>query len=391
VWHFQNNGLNDLPNFTLMSKNLFQSSQLDFGTGAAPSVVDADADGLMDIVVTNKLSYQNGTSLPSRAALLRNVGTASNPAFELVDSNWQNLAALNVRSLHLAFGDLDGDGDTDAVTGMEDGYLRVLSNTAGVGQPLNLVPDAENLSQSVGPVIDIGQNSTPQLFDLNSDGLLDLLVGEKNGNINYYANTGSTSGALFSLVEDSLGDVIANQSFGINGYSVPHFYRKPNGQLALLVGSETGYLSAYENIDGNLNGTFSLVSNAYGDWREGDRSAIVLHDFTGDEMPEMIYGQIGGGLGYYAGIPVGVEELLLSNLNMWVYPNPSNEWANVVLSDDALVKLFDLRGSEVYSAFLKSGVNTLPTAALADGMYLLSAQSKNAIASYRLIIRHEGH
>jgi hypothetical protein len=386
VWFYDNTGLNDLPDFQLVQKNFLQDNQLDFGTGAAPSVVDADADGLMDIVVTNKLSYKNGVALPSRAALLRNVGSAQVPAFELADSNWQNLSALNVRSLHLSFGDMDGDGDQDGIAGMEDGYLRLLVNVAGPNQPINFVPSAQNLTEGSGLLIDVGQNSTPQLFDLSGDGVLDLLVGEKNGSVNYFANTGSALEASFTLVEDTLGDALANQSFGINGYSVPFFYKKPNGSTALLLGSETGFLSAYENIDGNLSGTFQLISNAYGNWHEGDRAAVALHDFTGDAMPEMIYGQIAGGLGFYAGIPVGVEETSVDELDVTLYPNPAQDALHVALKTDAQVAVFDLQGRQVLRAFQKVGVAIYDLHELASGIYVVTTTSEKSRSAQRLVI-----
>ena len=59
--------------------------------------------------------------------------------------------------------------------------------------------------------IDIGAASAPTLFDYNEDGLLDLFIGEYEGNINYYENIGSKELSKFELSEDSIFGLFVNE------------------------------------------------------------------------------------------------------------------------------------------------------------------------------------
>ena len=45
---------------------------------------------------------------------------------------------------------------------------------------------------------DVGDSSTPTFFDLDGDGDLDLVVGEYEGNFNYFLNESTTSTISFT-------------------------------------------------------------------------------------------------------------------------------------------------------------------------------------------------
>ena len=75
----------------------------------------------------------------------------------------------------MTFGDVDGDGDSDMIVGHSEGSLIYFQNLAGVGNPCIFV-----LSQVNYQSIDVGDNAVPQLIDVNRDGKLDLLIGEKS-------------------------------------------------------------------------------------------------------------------------------------------------------------------------------------------------------------------
>ena len=88
-----------------------------------------------------------------------------------------------------------------------------------------------------GAIIDVGQFATPQLFDVDNDGILDMLIGERNGNVNYYSNLGTVNNPSWSLQNDSIGGVVVTEFWNIIGHSVPFMFLNEQGEREMLVGS----------------------------------------------------------------------------------------------------------------------------------------------------------
>jgi FG-GAP-like repeat/Secretion system C-terminal sorting domain len=304
----------------------------------------------------------------------------------LLDTNWLNIPALQLKSIYPAFGDLDGDGDTDMLLGTEDGYIKVFTNSAGPNAPFQLTPTASYLQNSTNFVLDVGQNATPQLIDANNDGLLDLMIGEKNGGINYYQNIGTATQPSFVLINDTVGNVVATNYLGINGYSTPHFYHNQAGQLELLLGTETGVINYYNQIEWNLTGgSFNLIDSAFANIREGDRSALCLGDLDGDGLTEMIYGQNGGGLAYFKGIPLGTAEVHAPALA--VYPNPADNEIRFSSPAPAVYTVYDIAGRALLRGRVNGGACTIERNGLPSGMYVLVVQNERTRLTARVIFR----
>nr|HQU59368.1 VCBS repeat-containing protein [Saprospiraceae bacterium] len=111
LWYYENVNTTEEPAFEYRRQDLLVNDMLDFGTAANPAFVDYNADGLLDLVVGNGGYYQQFGERDSRLLLFENIGTASSPAFELVDENFLNLDVFDdYYSFVPAFGDLDNDG-----------------------------------------------------------------------------------------------------------------------------------------------------------------------------------------------------------------------------------------------------------------------------------------
>ena len=149
-----------------------------------------------------------------------NTGTADMQVFEKIHHDFALLSEFELTGIHPSFADLDGDGDEDMLVGNEDGTLFFYENTAGQGNTMNMV-----LRETFYFEIDVGNYSAPQLIDLNKDGISDLVLGERGGNLNYFQNTGTTESPEFQLVTDSLGKVnVTDYNYSLYGYSRPFFF-----------------------------------------------------------------------------------------------------------------------------------------------------------------------
>ncbi len=391
-WLYLNRGLDDLPDFEYVEDNFLQGGQIDLGTGAFPVVFDVDGDGKKDLLISNIKYYDGINNLTSVIHYYRNNGTINAPSFELVDDNWLNLAMHGWHSAYPAFGDLDGDGDMDLIVGDQDGKLHRFTNTAGSGVSPQFELTEEFLTDNQLNIIDVGQFSVPQILDLNEDGLSDLIIGEYNGNINYYQNVGTASQHSFQHMADTLGGVLATSILGIQGKSVPHFFKNAQNQWELLLGTEVGEINHYRNISGNLNGSFELITNRFENLYDGARSAPFLADINGDNRAELFIGNLSGGISIYQGLAVSIDEHHV-NHSFQCYPNPTT--ANVTIAfpwdahETATIELYDVLGKLVMSTQTQLQRVTLNTSDYPSGMYLLRVQSPKFNGTQRLIIRKD--
>lgn len=195
--------------------------------------------GLLDLAVGNKERHEGIGSTPTDLALFRNVGTATEPAFEWVTWNAIDFALNGIESAFPAFGDVDADGDVDLIVGDELGLFHRYENVAGPGAWPAFELAELGMNDAAGETLDLGQFCAPQLLDLNGDDLLDLIVGERNGNVNLLLNVGTPNSPQWSLVSEAFGAIQVDNFLGIQGSSTPCLYEDSSG-IHLWFAGETG-------------------------------------------------------------------------------------------------------------------------------------------------------
>lgn len=385
IWFYKNNGINTLPDFQFVQNAFLQDQMIDLGEGCYPVFFDYDGDGLMDIVAGNYGYFDPSANYPSSLHLYKNTGTATSPAFELITTDFANTLSLGLNGLNPSFGDLDGDGDKDMILGDYDGKLHLFTNIAGVGNPASFVLTTPNLNN-----FDVGQFSAPQIIDVNKDSKPDLIVGRRNGRLSYFENTGSTSTPSFTLITDSLGRVDVRTIFSVTGHSIPFLYEE-NGNTKLLVGAESGYLYKYDNIDGNLNGTFNLVDSMYQNIYEGNRISQHGADITGDGQFDLVIGNYSGGFTIYTQSNISsIEENHSSQMQFNVYPNPANDKLTIAfalpLTESMSFNIINNLGQIVKNNVLQNQYSTIDISTLPAGMYFFKIYSPKSQQIQKLVI-----
>lgn len=396
---YANTGTNQHPAYSLQTKSFLQDEMLDFGSGAFPVLMDYNNDGLMDLLVGNYGYTDTCIYLPSpgidcsftsQIALLINIGTATKPAFKLAERNVANLAELHMQSLIPSVGDMDGDGDLDLVCGNSKGKLVYCENLALQGQPADF-----HLIDPAWHSIVAGEFSAPQLFDLDEDGLTDLVCGNRKGTISFYKNTGTSQQADFTLVTEKLGAVdVTDTLLSYYGYSIPYFYKDKQGEMLLLAGTEFGDIFIYNQIRNNLNGEFQLVGAQPG-INEGWRSAVAIGNLNNDSLTDLLVGNYSGGMGLFFGKSENtfgiIDHPAKPGISMLVTPNPAQTEALIAITDvlpDKLKRL-DIRSADgklmqTYTQALLPF--RLDVSTFRNGIYHLSVQTLKGFATSKLVI-----
>ena len=398
---FQNSGENNAPDFEYKTNQFLQEEMIDVGSGAYPVLFDYDNDGLKDIVIGNYGYYNSSWYDPnglilysdfiSKLALYKNTGTVDEPSFRLMTRDFADISNLELNGIIPAFADLDGDGDDDMLIGNSEGNLYYYKNLASTGATAEFVLEQINYQD-----INVGNFSAPQLIDLDKDGMTDLVIGEKKGNLNFYKNTGTISEPVFTLVSDSLGKVnVTDYNVSYNGYSVPCFFKDNDDKIKLIVGSEKGKLFYFTDIDDNLGGKFiesdslfQIIDSIPFSIVEGIRTAAAIADLNNDGYFDLLAGNFAGGLKYYSGIdspPVspGIIENHFSNIEFNIFPNPAKEEINISLKTlpakgKIIIKVFDMTGRMIKSASYKnSDLLKMNISGFENGVYIIEVFLRN--------------
>ena len=368
IWLYLNHGTKQNPDFQLYTKSFLQDQMIDMGTGAYPTFTDIDGDGLTDLIIgnvgdINSTYYIYGSLQIHRTAQLRlykNVGTKQTPVFQLFDDDFCSLKSRGYMGLVPSFGDLDCDGRQEMLVGTSEGDLLLFD--AG----FNLL-DADFLHFEK-------TWSAPFLFDVNEDGVSDLVVGRADGKLSYYQGFKQGNETHFELVSDFWGEVdVCDHSASYFGYSVPTLFKRGNETL-LAVGSEQGKVFLFKDLQNEIFTDISdHWSNYVGDFENhfGMRSAAALADLNNDGNLEMVVGNFAGGLELLNGniiVNQGIEEE--KNETFVVYPNPAK--GRFTIMGSGVLRISNALGQMIFTKDIESQTTT----ELPKGLYFVSLNGK---------------
>ena len=382
------------------AKDVIVSDMIDVGSGAIPEFFDYNADGKLDIILGNDGRKEGNGNAEYLLSVYENIGTNTYPYFKLVETDYMGLnsSGLQTPSATPAFGDLDGDGDQDALIGREDGRLMYFINTAGSGN-VPIFSFQQLLKDNNNTEIDVQQNATPELVDIDRNGTMDLIIGERNGNLNYYKNTGTAEEFSFSLVTDSLGKVKVGGGGFNPGYSYPEIEDfNGDGKWDILLGDIFGKSSFYSNVEDNMNEKWVLTSDTLLKTIPATRSTFAAADLSGDGKLEIIKGYYTGGIEIYSQTPppyqpVGIKNQTIPSLNIRLFPNPASQQFMVQLpktvsEENNQIEVFSLEGKKEFNTTYKADENIIiNTSEWSRGIYFVRLTNGNNFGVAKIIIQ----
>ena len=187
ILFFENTGSITSPEFEARTGSQNPFKDVDVIRSAAPTLMDYDYDGDIDLLVSG---------YAGDIWYYENTGSANVPVYTKKTPN----PMISTKRLHAqaTFVDFDADGDYDVWCGNIYGKLQYYENTGTSTNPIySNTPNPNNPMKDVD-VSKIGSYSTPFLLDFDNDSDLDFFVGNGDGYVKYFENTGSASNPVFT-------------------------------------------------------------------------------------------------------------------------------------------------------------------------------------------------
>lgn len=380
-WLYVNNGTSIVPDFEFSSSNFLQSDMIDVGNHSSVAFADEDGDGDLDMLVTSHGQYQQFFGYGSKISLYRNVGTQAAPAFQLDNQDYLGLSTAQLAGMKLQIVDINGDRTLDLVIGATS--LNTFAYS--VFYILNNSISRLDFIDQQGQLINTQLSSTENLhfFDINQDGLVDLLVGKSNGSLSYYKNMSVGESPDFQLETDEFYNITT--SFTNRNLAPTVGDLDNDGKMDLITTDGTGQLTIYEDFlnqlqlpsAGLVDNYFNVLTETVSSFRLGVNSIPVVVDIYNSGTPVIVLGTAQGGLQLLKNseaLPpqIGEEDKLLS-----VFPNPGTISSGGIIEisseEELFVKIISVLSKEIYAAqLLIPGENFIISLdELPSGMYLV--------------------
>jgi hypothetical protein len=255
---------------------------LDLGSESVPALGDLDGDGDLDLLVGSKLDPETSAAPPLH--WYENTGTPREPRF-VYRGALDEVAHMNGAPILV---DFRGDGNPDLLLGTFNQQVRHYRNEGTPERPRFVESSDEPLVR-----LPRGSYSAPAAGDLSGNGLLDLVVGESSGEINYFRNVGTREVPRFELVTEQLGGI------DVGSRSSPFLVDADgDGLLDLLVGEESGRLYFFRNVGTRTEPAFE-AEGVLLEGRFPRLAAPRLADLDGDGDLDLVLGDQGGGLVFF--------------------------------------------------------------------------------------------
>ncbi len=227
--------------------------------------------------------------------------------------------------------DWNSDGLRDMVSGDRNGYFNVFIET---GSGLEAYYKMLLLN---GDTIMVAYNSQPAVTDWDLDGKKDLILGEQTGYVRLYLNQTDDTWPMFQDYTYIQSEGSPIYLYRVNPYVLD---LDLDGKRDLICGSNDGYVRFYRNVGSDTNPTFAGVETLKttdntlikptGTYGTGSRCGFG--DWNNDGAIDFLISGYEGYVELYMGEGVGVKErakIALTPNNLTISPNPARSLINI--------------------------------------------------------------
>ncbi|NQU25423.1 MAG: M4 family metallopeptidase [Candidatus Nealsonbacteria bacterium] len=291
-----------------LSEQLVQAdgSNLQVDAYSVPEIADWDADGLTDLIVGEKTAAGEG-----KVRVYLNTGTAAAPVYvapQYVRAEDADLTvpAAGCLGVFPQVVDFDYDGRKDLLLGLADGRVQVRINQNTDTDP-QFGPAAYLQVGTPGSAtdVDVGARATIEVVDFDNDGRFDIFLGAYDGKVQLLvdqATHGTPEFHQLTPLQDGAADLAVP-----TGRSSPAVYDLDgDGRKDLIAGNTEGQLYFYANVGSDSAPAFASGTRLEADHLPIDlpgtpRSRPFVGDLNADGIFDVLVGAEDGLLRLYAG------------------------------------------------------------------------------------------
>ena len=263
---------------------------------STPTVADLTNTGRADLLIGNgngNIEYWKQTNVNGTVHT-----KISNLQVSGVDIRVANFAKPTVC-------DIDGNGLLDLLVGTGDNQRIARYEQTGAG--LITFAAKTNIQVGAADLVTPSQFPRPAITDLDGNGKLDMLIGDYSGYIKRYEASAINSATFVAIAGNVQADGVDIKADGAtaNGTAKPLLFDLDgNGLLDLIVGSQAGAITRYEQsaryatgfilkgtltTDGSTAINMGTTAN-----NEGGYAAPIITDLDGNGRLDLIVGEANG-------------------------------------------------------------------------------------------------
>lgn len=404
--------LGGLDSFAIVRDSFLSREMIDVGTQSAPVFYDYDLDGLLDLLISNRVKRDSWEV--SNITYYKNIGTSQLPSYRIENRDLFGFKSKSRANIRLAVGDLNKDGYQDLLI---SSYARtVASSTSDFSTPIiydiyyqKLNPQDQTAVYLADTIMmdyigKYGQGNMC-LYDITGDGLLDLFYGDVFS-IKFYKNTGSINKPRYG---DPENDTVIKPSdlapFSYQYNFFPAIRKDPKDNKLYLYFS---YVTDYGKIGRavidtsklfhkksltilpNENNLFNISINRF--------PSMHFRDINADNVDEMILGNYAGGVQIFSFADIDktgdsirrrnpIVNISSLSPNVEIYPNPSESsvYVNIEGQKSAYnIVIMDLPGRAVKKIPKYRNQESIDISHLSVGIYQIVLYNDDFISSHRI-------
>jgi hypothetical protein len=328
--------------YRLKSRNFIQKEMIDMGEMAQAGFFDADSDGDLDLIASNRGSLVGGVFSSSLYFFEK-----TSLGYRLKNPDWLNLSNLGFTSLRISF--------------LDDKFVfaaRALDQDRSGFYEVNKLQEFKKI-QLPYEVLD-----QPHLVDVDEDGDADLLVAKFNGSLQLYENRNG----ILSLTNSSVCGLRAD--FQRLNLSVA-----TSGSDLLLI-SNKGWLEIVRNFKDSLN--TSTTPQTLMDHHFGRNNTIAVDGNL------IFVGTAAGGFNCLKFTELNPS--LHNSFAIRLYPNPTDDFFRVIAKGRFEVEVFDPLG-KILLKISADSLTQIPVNNWPKGIYLVKVKAGSQISTLKVFVK----